>query len=635
MSGNFQIVYPPRYYTALDGGLNVKIPKAWILDNESPDCLNVEFGNGDCFTRGGTSKLNTAAVGSMPCDGLFVRHTNSGAESMTAWFGGTLYTLAGTAFSAVPSAASAFTANTRVYSAEYEEFIFFGNGASIPYKYANGGFTRHGIYPPTTTMSVASHSSGGSALSGQYQWAVTNVNSNLVESDLSPFTVKFYLAGTAALLTSVPVAPTSFGVAARIIYRNASSGTTWYQVGSIADNTTTTFTDNVSDLVAIAGDEAPTDNGVPPKYSDIKYHADRLFMIDPTTNWVWYTEIGNPFIVKTTNFLRAGNQTADIPIGLGIYDNFLIIKCRNSDTLVYMPSADDTEWVTQSIRSPYGTLSPFSIVNVENRLMFGAVDRGKFVGFGMLSAEGMDQVASVSTVGAIGGDLYSQNIEYQMFQVNTGKLEDVSSIVFKNKVYIALAYGSSNINNRIYVFDFSNSRLTKDQKYTWAPWTGLYPRCFCNYDGKLYYGTSQSTGFIYEMNTSTYNDDGTAIDSYVWSKEYSGLPGHESNHKDWRFLNLLYELVGAWKMGLTIRVDSDKGVGTSQDIDCTPGSSLWGTMVWGVDNWEPGKNDKDLKLPLGGFFGKRVQFKFSNKNQVNQNFRAIGLSLTYNLKSRR
>ena len=57
-------------------------------------------------TRGGTLKLNTAAVASYACDGLYTRHDSSGAESMVAWFGGTLWALSGTSFNTVASAQS-------------------------------------------------------------------------------------------------------------------------------------------------------------------------------------------------------------------------------------------------------------------------------------------------------------------------------------------------------------------------------------------------------------------------------------------------------------------------------------------------------------------------------------------------
>jgi hypothetical protein len=137
------------------------------------------------------------------------------------------------------------------------------------------------------------------------------------------------------------------------------------------------------------------------------------------------------------------------------------------------------------------------------------------------------------------------------------------------------------------------------------------------------------------MNQTAYNDSGTAINSYFWTKEFAGQPAHTTWYKDWRFGNLLFGLLGDWLMGFTIRTDSDKGDGTTTDIDCNPGSSTWGSMTWGTDIWDAGRDVKDIKSPLGQFRGKRIQFKFSNKNVVNAGFKIVGLNLTYNLKGKR
>ena len=632
MSGNFNIVYPPRFYTGIDGGLNTKVPKAWLLDNETPDCLNVEFGNGDAFTRGGTTKLNTASVGTFPCNGLYTYHPSNGSEQLLGFFNGNGYILSGTSFNAIPSATSAFTAMTRVFSSEYEDNIYFGNGGSIPMKWNGTAFTRHGVYPPVSAC-VASAASAGSALTGDYIYKVAFVNSNVVESDLSPG-VNITLTGQNGYLTGIPVAPQSWGVNARYIYRTeANSSTVFYYLTTLANNTATVYTDSTPDASLVT--EAPVDQGYPPNYSAILYHADRLFMIDPVTNWVWYTDAGNPYVVAAASFLRAGDQTGDIPVSLGIYDNYLMIFCKKSTYCVYMPSADETSWVTVKIRSPYGCKSPFSVVPVQNRLMFAAMEGDKFVGMGALAAEGLDQIATISQVGAVGGDLASQNIERQMFDINPLYLENIASFVHKNKCYIACNMGTTSINDTVWIFDYSRTNLSKEQKYTWAKWDGMAVSQMAVYDGKLYYGSQAATGFVHEMNTQTFNDNGVAINSYIWTKEYAGADGHETYWKDWRFVNILYELVGGFNMGITTRVDSDASDGVADQISCDPASSLWDTMIWDVDNWEAGKNDADFKKSIGVFYGKRIQFKFSNQNTINQNFRVIGLSLTYNLKGRR
>ena len=123
-------VFPVGGRQLFDGGLNNKYAPSIIADNESSDCLNVVFNAGAAETRQGIQKLNTTSVGSFACDGIYSHRTNTNTETMCVFFGGLMYTLAGSTFTTVPSAQSVFTAGVRVAAVEDENYIFFGNGNS-------------------------------------------------------------------------------------------------------------------------------------------------------------------------------------------------------------------------------------------------------------------------------------------------------------------------------------------------------------------------------------------------------------------------------------------------------------------------------------------------------------------------
>lgn len=641
MAGYFNIAYPPNEdYIRFNGGQNSKIQKNLILDNQSPDCLNVIFDDDSVQTRPGTVQLNTSSVGTFACDGLYTRHErNSSVETMCAFFGGTLYITSGTTFAPVASAVSIHTAGNSVFCVEYQNHAFFGFGTgTIPYKYNGTDFTRMGAYPATTTMSVASASTSVSGLSGPYQWAMTFVNSGLVESDLSPLTAIFTVASSAVQLTSIPVAPQSWGVSTRNIYRTEASGTVLYYAGSIANNTATTYVDALAD--AALGDEAPADQNVPPNFGTCLYHQGRIFAIGrypgDQNDLVYYSDVGNPYVWGTTNFINIGDQTIDTPQTLGLWDNYLIIGgARGTTWLIYMPSTDDSDWVQLRVRSQFGSKSPLGLFEALNFLIFPAMEKDKFVGFAAMTAAGVEPTASLTEVGSVGSELLSTPIEDEMFDINTSYLHKIASFVYKNKAYIAIPNGTSTYNNRVLVFDFSNNGLERSQKYRWAPWTGINAAQFTVYNGDLYYGSANPVGLVYKMNQTTYNDNGAAINSYFWTKEFSGQKPHSVWYKDWRFANLLYGLLGKWKMGITIRVDSDQGDGLTYDLDCSPGDSTWGSVIWGSDVWDAGSTTDDVKQPLGQFRGKRIQFKFSNKNTLNAGFKVVGLNMSYNLKGKR
>lgn len=631
MGKRFHRKYPSDDRVNLDGGLNSKYPKALIQDNESPDCANVVFDDGAVGTRGGSTKLNTAAVGSFACDGLYTRHDNEGSQTACAWFGGSLHTWDASTFTTAPSSISAFTAGTRVYAAEYENYIFFGNGAGTPYKYGGDGdtFTRHGVPQPASSP-TGSTASTGTALTGDYRYKVSFVNSALVEGDVSEPSATFTAASENVLVSGIPVAPTSHGVNARRLYRTETGGSTYKRVAEISDNTTTTYEDAIADVSL--GVNAPTDNGEPPTYSAVLYHQGRLFVIDPTDNLVKYSDVGNPYVFGALSFLRIGDNSGDIPVGFDIYDNSVVVFCRQNPWIVYMPSTDDTTWAVLRVRANFGSRSPLGSFKYDSRVMFPAIQNDKFVGFAALQGQTITPSASILTNTALGSEIQSERIEPDIFDVQEGSVENIVSMVFNNKAYISMTKGAGNTtNNRIYVFDFSLGRLNKSLP-SWVPWTGINSNALTILDGDLYGGDSTATGFVRQLNTTSYDDDGAAIDSYIWTKEFSGKRGEENIEKDFRWAYIFFERTGNFPMNFTTRVDSSQGSGFTDQVNLDAGGSNWGELVWGRDNWDPGRSDGEIRKTLGSFRGKRIQFKFSNQNVVSQNFKIYGLNFMYNNK---
>jgi hypothetical protein len=632
--GEFRRIFPNDGRQLFDGGKNSKYERSIIAPNESPDCANVVFTNGAVETRPGYTRVNTTSAGSFVCDALFTRRADSGAETLCAWYGGNFYTLGTTSLNTVPSGQSVFTAGIRVGHTLYENHAFMGNGGAIPYKYNGTDFTRHGIYPPTATASVASNGVGALTASGQYQYKVTYVNSALAEGDLGPATATFVISTTSGQnrISSLPVAPQSWGVSARRVYRNANGSTVFKRVGEVANNTATTFDDNVAD--AALGVTAPTDNGVPPNYSFILYHQNRLFMNDPANpNFLWFTELGEPYTVGSTNFIKAGDQAGDIVKGAAVYDNSIVILCEKSAWIVYMPDTDPTDWKVVKAKASFGSKSPYCVLEYDNKLLFVATQNDKIAGFAALSGDTVEPSASLLTTSSAGSNLKSDRIEPDVFEIQETYIGNISGIVYQNQAYITVTYGSgATTNNRVYLMDFSIENLSKKQRESWVPWTGMNAAQFAVYGGLLYFGSSTANGRLYRMTPTGYNDDGAAIDSYFWTKEFAGFDDETNFNKDFRYANLLLDTAGDYFMNLLYRVDSDTGGGTSKQIDLNPGGSLWGSMIWGVDSWGGGATQTETRVFLDTARGKRIQFKFTNQNTVDQRFKVHGLNFAYNLK---
>ena len=623
----FNRTYPSKGRVLLDGGLDTKFSKTIIPDTESPDCANVLFENGAVQTRGGTTSI-AGSFGSHVGDGLYVRHANDGSETMCVWGGGDMFDLQSTTFVTVPSAQSVFVSGSRIGAAEYENYLFIGqSGVSDPYKY-NGDFTRHGIPSPQSAPTATTASNG--TLTGDYQWKVSYVNSNVVEGDVGSATAT--LAATSdSLDVTLPTAPASYGVNARKLYRTESSGVTFHLVTTINDNTTTTYEDNSSD--SELGAAAPEDQGVPPEYSFIKSHQNRLFCNDVDNgNFLWYSELANPYVFKSTNFIRIGDNSGDLLRGIDVFDNGIVAFGQRGTYIVYMPDTDSANWLVIKARTSLGSKSPYGTIGFENKTMFPATEGGEFVGFAALQGDTIEPSATFLTVSVAGSELQSDVIEPDMFLVQQAYLGDISAISFKNRLYISVTYNSGNTeNNRVYVYDYSISNLSKNKRGAWVPYTGLNPTQFTIYDNKLYYVESTATGLVKQLETVNYNDDGSAIDSYWESKEFSGLGGEERLWKDFRTIDMIYDLAGTYFMDLLLKIDSDSGQGNKKTIDLDPNSTTWG-FTWNSETWGGGSTQKDGRIYLGQERGKRIAFKFTNQNVADQRFKVHGFQFSYNIK---
>lgn len=632
---NFRKIFPPSSKILFDGGLNTKFEKSLLNDNESPDCMNVVFTAGSVGTRNGFAKVNTASVGSFVCDGLVVRNGSNSSETMVGFYGGHGYTLNGTSMVTIPSAQSLHTAGVRMGFAQMENHLFIGNGNVSPHKYNGTDFTLHGVMPATQTASYFTGAAG--VLTGDYRYKMTYVNSALVEGNVSSASATFVVTAFKISITCLPIAPQSFGVAARKIYRTVTSGSTWFLHSTISDNTTTTLLDNTAD--ADLGAVAPTEKGLPPNYSTIIYFNNRLFMNDTANpSFVWYSDLNEPYTVASTNFQIVGDTATDLVVGFATQDASLVVFCQRSIWLIYMTDTTPANWRVIKSKSPYSSKSPHGSFSFNNKIGFPAVQNGKMVGVAALVGDSVESTASLTTLGTAASDLISNRISPDMYDVQEAYLSNISSIVFKDSAYIAVTKATSNTtNNRVYVMNFnlSDVNISKGQSESWTVFSGLNAAQFVVYSGSLYYGSSDAVGFLFKEDVGVYADNGGAINSYYFTKEFTGAKGEESFSKDLRYTNVLVNLSGAYNMGFSVFADSDSGSGTLYDISLNPSGSLWGSLIFGSGSWGGGSYQKDVRQYLASTRGKRLQFKFSNKNTVNQMFKVHWQNFTYNLKGPR
>jgi uncharacterized phiE125 gp8 family phage protein len=113
--------------------------------------------------------------------------------------------------------------------------------------------------PTAPTVALASPAAPGNVDNGAHRWRLTFVTAD-GETDAgtvsSAVTVVDKTVNGQVSLTAIPLGGS--GVTSRKLYRTAAAGTVYLLLATIADNTTTTYTDNIADASLGAG--APSTN---------------------------------------------------------------------------------------------------------------------------------------------------------------------------------------------------------------------------------------------------------------------------------------------------------------------------------------------------------------------------------------
>lgn len=97
--------------------------------------------------------------------------------------------------------------------------------------------------PAAATVAVGAAGS----LSGAYTYKITFVHSDGTESEGGVTSSSVSPSSQQVSLTSIPTAPSFYGVTSRKIYRTAAGGSQHKLLATLSDNTTTTYTDNTVD----------------------------------------------------------------------------------------------------------------------------------------------------------------------------------------------------------------------------------------------------------------------------------------------------------------------------------------------------------------------------------------------------
>lgn len=318
-------------------GLNTKYPADTKLvdsDQFTAGSFNLVTDRKGVITKRPGGVFYNATPFPLPPKDQYEAVFSSGIRHLLIMEGGNLrYSSGGGTFSLVTSG---YAATGNMEFATYKNRVYFGNGIDDPQVYdtvnSYGGVsytvpqTRdQGAFPPLTAPTFAADTAGGAVPAGAHTYKVTFLYTDSEESNGGPASGVHTVANpnNTVNLTALPIG--TYGVTARKIYRDNNDGN-WLLVGTVSNNTATTF----SDTLATGTLPIPTNNGLPPKYSLIVSHRDRLWVagVTDSPSNIYWSEAGQPNIFFVNNTLLCNPR--DPITGLAVYNDRVIVFNRNS-----------------------------------------------------------------------------------------------------------------------------------------------------------------------------------------------------------------------------------------------------------------------------------------------------------------
>lgn len=265
-------------------------------------------------------------------------------------------------------------------------------------------------------------------------------------------------------LTDIPLGPD--GTTARYLYRtegNASEAavradTSFYLVGTLSDNTTTTFSDDVDDAT-LAGDDAPTwatasGGGAdylssPPLGKFGIIHDERLVIAGNNTypSEVYFSEQFKPdfFYPDRMEKIRPddGDEITFLKEQLGI----LTIGKTNSIIRFYTDGSPEDDWYYSDPLSTIGCPAPYSAQNSPHGIIY-------------LSRHGIYRFTGQSS------QYISDAVTPYIEDVSQVNIEECAGFYQNNQYYLSYTSQESGqaYNNRVLVYDFVRDAYTLDTK---------------------------------------------------------------------------------------------------------------------------------------------------------------------------
>lgn len=314
------------------------------------------------------------------------------------------------------------------------------------------------------------------------------------------------------------------------------------------------------------------------------------------------------------NFIDVGAGDGDKVTALSKFQDMLVIFKERSIFKMTFDSSGTP--VLAPITNTMGAVAHKSVDNVENDIFY-------------LSRNGFYVLGNEPNYIVIRTNELSQRVHPFIENITPANLPETACIYSDFVFYASVPYGGTAYNNRL---------LNYDRRYlSWSRGDSVDTNAWCEYvddsNAKHLYYASDSEPEVYEVTTS-YNDNGEAIDAYWASKAFDA--GEFEIYKHWIDVTLLFRLVSGT---VDVAVISDTGeviassaVTSVQDLIGTVGYDTFGDYLVGGDistttGTGPQTNNVPYRLDINKD-SRTIKVRVSN-NVINETFTLLGFIVTY------
>jgi hypothetical protein len=254
--------------------------------------------------------------------------------------------------------------------AQVDNTLFFANGVVAPRAWNGSSLSTAGATGRSPTITAAVNTSTG-VLNGNYSWKMVSMDGAEVRSAGAVTSNIIQLQNEQANLSWTADSDTD--ITSYELYRTTGTGANFYFVTLIDGRTTTSYTDNTSDLDILENRLLQEHGDAPATGSYFcEPHMQRLWWGRTDTNprRVFFSDPGLPDQVGAINYLDFTDQSTlgDVLTGMvGDYENMLVVFLERSIWTVTGTGqivSDIMDWERTKTNAVVGAVSQQSVVKV-------------------------------------------------------------------------------------------------------------------------------------------------------------------------------------------------------------------------------------------------------------------------------